>query len=149
MMNNFRLASRELFNHFYRVSEPYKNNGWEYLERFVRVEAELFQTLVVEPANLPEVRYGGLVSSIRVELRHGEIAPIMLNRGIDTGYWDYPVEEVTRDAELLFVRFFDWDQLDVMDYRYVRVKVENWPTLEAAVGKHALIETQYVCFAQQ
>ena len=148
MMNQFRVASRELFNQFFRVPDPYNNDGWACEERFSRVQAALFQALVVEPAKLPDSRYGELFPSIAVELRHGDRAPIMLNRGVDSGYWDHPLKEVTRDANLLFVSFFDWDQLDYRDNRYVRVKVEHWPSQKAAEGKHALIESQYVRFAK-
>lgn len=148
LINNFRLASRELFNHFFRVPDPYKNDGWAHEERFSKVEAELFQALVVEPARLPDGVYGELFPTIRAELRHGDCAPIMLNRDVDSGYWDYPVEQVTRDAKLLFVRFFDWDLLDVRDNRYVRVKVDQWTSHHDAAGKHALIESQYVRFVR-
>lgn len=147
MMSEFRVASRELFNQFFRIPDPYNNDGWAYEERFSRVQAALFQALVVEPAKLPDSRYGELLPSIRVELRHGDRAPIMLNRDVDSGYWDHPLKEATRDAKLLFVSFFDWDQLDYRDNRYVRVKVEHWPSQKVAEGKHALIESQYVRFA--
>ena len=40
--------------------------------------------------------------------------------------------------------FFDWDLLGYRDYRYARVQVTEWPSHAAVVGKHALIETQYV-----
>lgn len=146
LMTHFRLASRQLFNQFYRVGDPYNNDGWSLEERFSRVQESLFETLVVEPAKLPATRYGEINPRISVELRHAEFAPIMLNREISSGYWDHPIKEVTREARMVFVRFFDWDQLDVRDNRYVRVLVEDWPSKPEAIGKHALIESQYVRF---
>jgi len=98
----------------------------------------------VQPGKLPPVEYGG-VTTILVGLR-SEFAPIMLNRAVDSGYWDHPIREVTRDAQMVFVCFFDWDQLDVRDNRYVRVLVQAWPSKSEAIGKHALIESQYVRF---
>jgi len=148
LMNRFRVASRELFNHYFRVPDPYNNDGWTYEERFARVQTELFQTLVVEPGNLGNARYGAMLPAVRVELRHGDRAPIMLNRETDSGYWDHPIKEVTRDAKLNFIRFFDWDQLDYRDNRYVRVRVESWPSQKNAEGKDALIESHYVKFAK-
>jgi hypothetical protein len=148
MMNHFRVASRELFNQFFRIPDPYNNDGWAYEERFSRVQAELFRALVVEPAKLPETQYGQLIPNIRVELRCSDRAPIMFNRDVDSGYWDHPLKEVTRDAKPSFVSFFDWDQLDYRNNRYVRAKVEAWPAQKAAEGKHALIEAQYVRFAK-
>ncbi|MBC5786381.1 hypothetical protein H8N03_25815 [Ramlibacter sp. USB13] len=146
-MHRFRLASRELFNQFFRLDDPYPDNrGWVLEERYREVENLLFQKLVIEPTGLDGVEYGTLNHGIRVALRNGEFAPIMLNREIDSGYWDYPLEEVTREAKLGFISFFDWDQLDYRDHRYVRVQVLEWAAQPAVVGKHGFIETHYARF---
>lgn len=145
-MNRFRVASRELFNHFFLVADAYNNDGWLLEERFCRVEAVLFEQLVSEPCALPSVSYGAHQPAIRVLLRHSDFAPIMINREVDSGYWDHPLGEVTRDAQLSFVRFFDWDLLAVRDNKYVRVNIDAWPAHPEAVGKHALIEAQCVVF---
>jgi len=146
LMNRFRLASRELFNHHFRVLDPYNNEGWLLEERFGQIEAVLFEQLVIYPAKLPIVALGIHQPSIRVALRHGKFAPIMINRAVDSGYWDFPINEVTEDAQLSFVRFFDWDALAIRDNQYVRVTIDAWPSHQEATGKHALIEAQYVVF---
>lgn len=150
LMNQFRLASRELFNHFFRVSDPYSSgqHAWLQEERFSEVQAVLFQQLVAEPISLSIVEYGTTQPNVLVELRYDGAVPIMLNREIDSGYWDHPVKEVGTDARLLFVCFFDWDQLDYRDNRYIRVQVDRWPTHPDIAGKHGLIESQYVRFAR-
>jgi hypothetical protein len=148
LMNRFRIASREVFNHFFRVPDPYNNDGWLLEERFSEVQAVLFQKLVLEPSGLSEPSYGAPQPCIRVVLRHSEFAPIMINRGIDTGYWDFPLREVTKDAHLTFIQFFDWDQLAYRDNQYVRVQIESWPSHPEVVGRHALVESQYVSFIQ-
>ena len=145
LMTQFRLASRGLFNNFFRTKDPYRTNGWELEERFREVQSVLFQALVTQPANLQEVPYGQPQPGIMVRLKT-EFAPIMLNRDINSGYWDYPLKEVTRDTRMIFIEFFDWDQLDVRDNRYVRVIVNSWPSRPEAQGKHALIESHYVEF---
>jgi hypothetical protein len=148
-INRFRIASRELFNQFFRVDDAYNNDqAWILEERFCEVQELLFQKLVIEPAGLPTVAYGVLNPSIRAVLRHGEFAPIMLNREVDSGYWDHPLREVTREAKLAFISFFDWDQLDYRDHRYVRVQVLEWPSQPSVVGKHAFIEAHYVRFCE-
>jgi len=148
LVNRFRLASRDLFNQYYHVDNPYQNDGRAAHSRFDDVEELLFQTLVVEPGKLSVVEYGQVHPQIRVELRHGDRVPVMLNRGEDSGYWDYPIHEVTREPTLLFVRFFDWDQLDFHDNRYVRVQVGAWKSHPEVAGRHALIESQYVRFTE-
>ncbi len=106
MMNQFRVASRELFNYFFRVPNPYapESNGWVLEERFREVENILFQKLVTEPACLMSVEYGYVQSEIGVELRLCEFSPIMINREMNSGYWDYPTKEVTKDVKLAFLR---------------------------------------------
>lgn len=157
MMNRFRLASRELFNHFFHVSgatgrgappdAPAADGGeaWDLEMRFSHVEQVLFEKLVCEPARLTHAPYGGLQPEILVQL-NSDFCPIMLNREVNSGYWDFPIREVTRDARLLFFRFFDWDVLAYRDNRYVLVRVDDWPSHPETAGKQALIETQYLHF---
>jgi hypothetical protein len=145
-MNRFRVASRELFNNYFRVPDPYNNGGWEWEERYSVVEEILFQKLVVEPGSLKRVPYRDLQPEVGVELRGSDFAPLMINRGVDTGYWDDPTTEITKDARLLFLCFFDWDQLSYRDNRYVRVQIQRWDAHETLVGRQALIESQYVRF---
>lgn len=149
MMNRFRLASRELFNHYFRVPDPYNSNGWALEERFSVVQEVLFQKLVSEPASLSAMSYGQIQPEILVELRGSDAAPVMLNRKIDSGYWDYHIKEVTNEPTLLFVSYFDWDQLNFRDNRYVRVQVDSWASCTEVVGKHALIESHHVRFAKR
>jgi hypothetical protein len=148
LVNQFRLASRELFNHYFLIS-PASDDAWGSLERFREVQEVLFRKIVTEPALLTPIPYGDAQPEISVELRDGvNVAPIMINRDIDSGYWDYPLSEVTRGAELFFVSFFDWDQLNYRDNQYVRVQVSGWIEHQELSGKHALIESQYVHFAK-
>ena len=145
MMNQFRLASREVFNHYFRISDPYNNGGWELEERFWDVQAALFRKLVVEPASLPNIDYGDVQSSIQVKLNSDSV-PAMVNRDVDSGYWDNHVKEVSQNARLLFVSFFDWDQLGYRDNRYVCVKIDCWDDHPELVGFRVLIESHCVKF---
>lgn len=150
-IKQFRIASRELFNDLFRVSDPYEadSNAWVLEERFREIQNLLFQKLVLEPHEMPEIKYGDAQLDIAVELHICEVTKIMLNREINSGYWDYPINEVTREAKLVFLNFFDWDQLDYRDNQYVRVQVSDWPSHPDAIGKHALIESQCVRFTRR
>ncbi len=149
MMSRFRLASREVFNHNFRASDPYGDEGWALAERFSVLQAVLFQKLVTEPACLPNVSYGDLQTEILVELRSGiELAPAFLNREVMSGYWDYPVKEITRGSRLFFLSFFDWNQLDYRDGQYVRIQIDHLPLHPETTGKHALVEWRHVCFVR-
>ena len=139
----FRVASRELFNTYFRVDDPYQNGGWELEERFSMVEQELFRQLVEVNHSRELKAYGQCQPLVRVNLRNADHAPIMINRGLDTGYWDDPLTTVTAEASMSFIRFFDWDLLAVRDNQYVRVRIDAWPSHPEVVGREALIEAQY------
>lgn len=143
-MNKFRLASRTVFNSFFHIQDPYENDGWAYEERFSAIEKLLFQKIVIEPASLPSIVYGDVQEQVIVKLRSGDDAPIMINRQIDSGYWDFPLKTLTNEAELVFIRFFDWDVLDYHDNQYVRLRIKKWHSHPEVVGKDALIEAKYV-----
>jgi hypothetical protein len=147
MLILFRLASRELFNQYFHIHDPYINNGWEYYERFKEVEKILFQKMVTEPSSIEDIEYGDPHHNIIVQLRDIDSAPIMINRGIDSGYWDYPITQISKDIKMIFINFFDWDQLGYRDYKYVKTKILGCPFNSELSGKQALIEVEYVRFA--
>jgi hypothetical protein len=146
-MNRFRLASRELFNHYFHES-THDEELWVMNERFTTLEEQMFNALVTEPADIAAIIYGKLQPGIAVGLRLGEFAPWMLNREIDSGYWDYPIQEFTQEVVLHFKEYFDWDQTDFKDYRYVRVVIAAWPSHPELIGKHALVESHHVRFTK-
>jgi hypothetical protein len=147
-MNRFRIASRELFNGYFRCASAYDDpDAWVLEERFRKLQVALFHELVTEPAAIEQVSYGDTQPQILVEIQ-GDSIPWMLNRLVDSGYWDGLPGEVSRDARLLFVCFFDWDQLTVRDNRYVRVQVAGWAANPGVAAKHALIESHNVRYVE-
>jgi len=81
--------------------------------------------------------------TIRLKIKSDRGA-IMLNRELTSGYWDYPVKEVTNKAIFAFVSFFDFDNLSFRDNQYVRAKVIDWQAHPETQGKHALLEANNV-----
>src|SRR6202790_4779703 len=77
-------------------------------------------------------------------LVHG--APILIQKPrprAPTGYWDDPVNLVKPGkAELLYIAYFDWNEMDYIDLRYYRAKIESFDTHSELVGREALIERQ-------
>ncbi len=162
-MNRFRLANRELFNHYFKVPREPSNYKYEFYDGFNAVQEILFQTLVLEPCAIPTMdekyRYGiGAHPSIRVQLPNPNaadnvigseplFAPIMLNRHLDSGYWDYSVDRFTNDATLLLIDYFDWESMYSRDNSLVRVQVSDWPQYPETVGKQGLVESYLVRYA--
>ncbi len=160
-MSRFRLASRELFNHYFSVPYPPGEPHYEYYDGFREVERVLFTMLVLEPCSVPlassDYSYGlDAHPGIRVRLPIANandnlvgvdepmVAPLMLNREINSGYWDYPLDRFTNEATLLYVAYFDWDSMHSRDNAYVRVQVQDWPSHPEAIGKHGLVESHLV-----
>lgn len=148
MMIQFRVASRELFNHYFRVDEPYAADtlSWTLVERFGEIQRLLFDKMVSEPIGLATGNYGRPQERIRVQPRIAGPVPAMINREATSGYWDYHVKAIAPEAQLIFISFFDWDQLALRDNRYVRVQIAEWPAMPEAKGKHALVESNIVEF---
>jgi len=89
LVNRFRLASRELRNHWFHPPD-WDQSEWEVVEGFDEVERLLFETLVLWPAGVQRVDYGRPNPDTIVVPRTP--APIMINRdrGAESGYWDHP-----------------------------------------------------------
>jgi hypothetical protein len=115
------------------------------MERFEEVQACLFNALVSGPLDLEPVRYRQTQPAIRVELLHSE-TPVMLNRELDSGYWDHPVTELSPQIPIAFISYFDWDQLNYHDNYYVRGEILENEMAPELVGKHVLIECLNVQF---
>ncbi len=64
--------------------------------------------------------------------------------GARTGYWDDPVNTIKPgQAELLFIAYFDWNEMDYIDLRYYRAKIASFDAEPQLVGREALIERQH------
>lgn len=150
-ITRFRIASRELFNNYiyplYDRENALNDKNWEIDTIFAQLNAALFRAMVAKRFELGEARYGEVNPDIGVNLKYKQTVPIQVNRGIDTGYWDFPLKEVSPQVRLSFIDFFDWDSLGIRDYQYVRTKIEEWPEHPEAVGKQGLIEARYVEFS--
>lgn len=145
LIQRFRIASRELFNNYFAVGTPGSDESWAWEERFSWVQKILFQKMVIEPGSLKDNDYGEPNPEIRVEPKNSSV-PAQINRDIQSGYWDFPLQEISNAADLSFVEFFDWSQVEYRHNKYVIVRIESWPAHPEVHGKHALIEADYLDF---
>jgi hypothetical protein len=146
LMADFRVASRKLFNRFFRIAGPWENQeaAWSLVERFNDLESVLFRKMVSEALNIEGIDYGHPQEDILVVGQDGISA--LINREIDSGYWDFPTSTIPVDAEMQFISFFDWDALAMRDNRYARVRIAACDSNQALVGKHALLDSQRVSY---
>jgi hypothetical protein len=143
LMKRFRLASRDLFNHYFHRSVC-DGDALDSFERFGEVEQSLFRAMVTWPAGLAEVEYPELQPEVRFTSCTGRGAPCLLSR--KDCVWDE--EALPELAQLAFVCFFDWEELSLRDNLYVRGEVVDWPGREDLAGCPIMVESQYVRFIQ-
>lgn len=151
-MTMFRLASRELFNHYFH-SRVDSENPSDAEERFFAVEEELFRALVIWPEKLPDIIYTDPHPQIQVKLLPSlESAEWWQLGRQDPGVEllsDYKIDRKSiclPEAKLKFMSFFDWDMLDIKENRYVRVFVESFPEHTHLNNTVAILEAQLVRF---
>lgn len=138
----FRIASRDLYNNCFRYADAVRRPTHE---QFEIVQQVLWQMLVSDPFDSAKIRYGFANPAIIVTQKFYK-ASAQINREICSGHWDHSVKEITREAHLSFVEFFDFGQSDYVDHQYVRVQIDDWPSKPELVGKHALLEFRDVTF---
>jgi hypothetical protein len=151
LINKFRVASRELFNNYFRIENPWstenQEEAWYRQHRYLEVEKTLWQQLVLDMAEIDGPGYEANEAHPKIRLKiKSDRGPIMLNREFTSGYWDYPVKEVTNKAVFAFVSFFDFDNLSIRDNQYVRAKVLDWQAHPETIGKHALLDANNVVY---
>jgi hypothetical protein len=147
LINKFRLASRELFNNYF-LETFLENEDWDFYELFYGMEEQLFFALVASRIGINGGTYGQPQQEILAipDPKCTSGIPIMLNREIDSGYWDHPTNMAIPACKFTFVSFFDWDQKSYKDNRYLKIIVKDWPENPSLIGKYALIETQYLSY---
>jgi hypothetical protein len=105
-MSNFRLASRELFNHYFAVPQPPAEPAYEYYDGFNEVERVLFAMLVLEPCAVPP----------------------------PNGTYNYGLDAHPGIQVRLPIANFDWNCMTSRDNAYVQVQVGAWPSHPEAIG---------------
>ena len=145
-INKFRIASREVFNHYFRREDPYENDGWDLEERFRRLQDVMWMEIVIAEGVGQDLSYGLTNRGIVVVPTSSVRTPIMISDG--PGSRAHPVVFAPPESRFAFMEYFDWDQLAYRDNQYTRLQITEWPgELNAdLVGREALIEAQYVTY---
>jgi len=148
VFDHYRASARAIWNTAFWPDPDFRN--WDSIDQFHEIEKLLFQELVLAKVGREwplcdlfenAIPFFQIVPSVV----HG--TPIMIQNprpGALTGYWDDPVNLIKpREAELLFIEYFDWDELDYIDLRYYRIKIACFDAHPELVGREALIERQH------
>ena len=142
IVDHYRITARSLWNTaFWAVPELRTPETWE---QFDEINLILFDGLVLAQLE-QQLERAQIFRSPMPFLRvtpSSQTAPILIGEG--GGRWDHPVKSVDSDkVEMNFIGFFDWNQLDYLDFTYYRVKIARLDGHPDVVGREALIERQY------
>src|SRR5580692_92 len=148
IFDHYRVSARGIWNTTFWPDQNFRN--WDSIEQFHEIAKLLFQELVLAKVDREWPLQNLFKSAIPFfhivpSIAHG--TPVLIQKprkGAPTGYWDDPVNLVEpSQAELLFIEYFDWNEMDYIDLRYYRVKIANFDTHSELVGREALIERQH------
>ena len=123
--------------------------NWDSVEQFDEIQKILFSELVLgkvakewplQDIFEKAIPFFLVVPSI-------ETAPIMIQNprpDKPRGYWDHPINRLSPgEAEMHFLRYFDWNRMDYADLRYYHVVIARFDYHTDLVGREALIERQH------
>jgi hypothetical protein len=147
VFDHYRTSARAIWNTAFWPDQDFRN--WDSIDQFHQIEKLLFQELVLAKVEREwplQDLFKNTIPFFQVvpSFEHG--TPIMIQSprpAAPTGYWDDPVNFVKPgQAELLFIAYFDWNQMDYIDLQYYRVKIASFDAHSELVGREALIERQ-------
>jgi hypothetical protein len=149
---NYRESVRNIWNkHYVPVIEEH-GGSFELEGTFCRIEIELFDALITIPlddgiskleSHMSDPTKG--LSLYHVVPSSDNGVPVMISREKNkTQYWDYPKDRLLPgEAEMRFVRFYDFSSDDYSDFKYVMAEIIASQLYPDLVGRLALIDMQY------
>jgi len=147
IFDHYRISARAIWNTAFWRDQDFRN--WDSIDRFHEIEKILFQELVLAKVEREwplQDLFKNAIPFFRVVPSGEHGTPIMIQnprQGAPTGYWDDPVTLIKPgQAELLFIAYFDWNQMDYIDLRYYRLKIASFDAHSELVGREALMERQ-------
>jgi len=129
--------------------------SFELEENFCEVERLMFRAMVLYQISdkvCAEDLIGPhmCVNSVAPPLINFQIRPqgnsmtVLVNREIQSGYWDYPIRELkSGDCQIALIHFFDWANYDCpRKYEFYRGRIGESGTYPETVGKHVLVPVE-------
>ena len=146
VFDHYRVSARAIWNTAFWPDADFRN--WDSAEQFDEIQRILFRELVLRKVD----KDWPLLEIFEVAIPFFQVvpscnAPIMIQNPRserEKGYWDHPADRIKPgEAELLFLAYFDWNELDYRDLRYYRVKIARFDNHTELVGREALIDRQH------
>jgi hypothetical protein len=123
IFDHYRVSARAIWNTAFWSDQDFRN--WNSIEQFHEIEKLLFQELVLAKVDREwpiQSLFESAIPFFHIVPSIVRGTPILIQKprqGAPTGYWDDPVNLVKPgQAELLFIAYFDWNEMDYIDLQY-------------------------------
>lgn len=144
LMNRYRECVRHLWNEYF-WTDAETDKDWDLGDEYDQVAVELFSSLVLRKIGRDDVNLAlyrvvprNPLLFLRVEV--DSRSQVMINREIDSGYWDHPLNFVEKDElDLRFISFFDWDDLGFRNFELYLARIHASDKHPELVGRNALL----------
>lgn len=143
IFQKYRECARHIRNIYYAPDDFGDENTSEDFDELAIV---LFKHLIIGEFGINRNLISWLAepASMFQIIPSGDSCPIMINRQGQSDYWDHPITEIRKDdLEMVFIDYFDWDDMDLVDFRYYWVRITASAAYPELVGFDALIATIY------
>ena len=122
-------------------------DDWNVQDQYANIASQLFGVFVLRSigynnVELPkEYETGVEPLSCLYVVPSGDEASIFINRSTPPGgYWDEIVRSVmVGEAEMKFVRYFDFDVMGIRDLEYYLVRITSFDKHPHLIGRNALM----------
>jgi hypothetical protein len=145
LVQKHRECSRHVWNTYFWPQAEVEND-WDLRDRFEDINVKLFSSLVLWPLERegqePTPSYWHPLQPLRfMRVVPNNLCSILINREIESGYWDHPITEVTEsDIDMRFIHYFDWSPIGHRDFEYIRVLIISSARRPELNGRHALVK---------
>jgi hypothetical protein len=142
IFDHFRVAARDIWNRAFWPVPDFQN--WDSSDVFQELKVILFDELVLARLDLEWPRekiFRAAIPFFTLTPTHGISSALIQRSASEQGYWDHPVKEIKAgEAELHFIEYFDWNQMDYQDFKYYRAKIASFPAHPETLGLEVLLE---------
>jgi hypothetical protein len=144
-MNDFRLASRGLYNQFFYSRD--REQAIEAEERHSNILEHLFEYMVLQPENIRGTEYFEVNDQIIVSFKPRTSGHYVIEVEATSGNWSLERIPCSKGSpKMHFQYYFDWDELGIKDNKYVKGTLFSCAGAEHLVGKECHFETSDVVF---
>ena len=148
-VTNIFQTYREHARHLRNTAFPtLQNRNWDISLDFDDVNTLLFDRLVLNP--IPTLAYELALKweendAFLIEATGGGFRAMISREKGATGYWDHAIEMLMKgEAKIAFQKYFDWDELGLINYQYVYGIIRESGRYPKSVDHHVLILTDQV-----